>query len=902
MSEHCAVVGPPAAASYVLSLLTELGVPHRRYDDLGSAPLGECGSVLVLAAEYPVAGVLTEADAQALLVYLRSGGRAYLEYTTGPAELLPAVAGPVRIAGTDRIYVAEGNTWLEPLTILDEHSSSMLPVTPPDGAVELLTYGRVAGTHTAVFGPAEESWPALLDLGVGAGRLLYATTALSNAERGRYRPAARWRTLLRELITALHPGEVAPAPVELTTVPRVWAASGQPVRLRAAGTADGELTAAGPVSLELTEVGPGVYESEPVELPDGVHTFALGRSSATIEIGPREQRYRQLVDRGIDWFHHAGMFFDSPDGSAGVAEGFSSEIGPDGVSPFGPVRRGDGHVQVSHAFRMYADLTGKPEHRIVADNVMRLVTDRMQLTDRNALYGAFEPRDARTDLTGTNNLFADDNGWISMFALLSGAELPGLRGVESLIRSANAELGLQSDPWRTPTTLLTRGWRGAAIAPLHEGLDVSSHWQSSALCAYLTAYGLTGERRYLEIAERGLDHMAGQFPRTRLETSRTCEAVRFVLPLVGGYRYTRKPLYLDTLRAIAAYLKTKQDPKSGGLLEWDGRNPRSNAGFGVDEASIFQSNGDPVTDQLYCTGFAAMSLPLAARETGDELYDDLATGVLDFLARIQFDLGDERLDGTWMRAFDVQGWEYFGSNADIGWGPYCVETGWSHAPSLIGAMLWLTGGDLFPTTPGNDPAVAAQVAAEFDSIGAGEPAPVRFFRRADDGRVVREPGGAAAVLGDLRVAGEPVWVDNPPAASVEVYVRGDDGRLHHSYLHERLGQGVWRPVGDLEIAGDPGVVFNPAADAVEVYVRGADGRIHHSTMVDPRAGYGPWDPVGQLAFETDPVVAFDNERRKVLVRARACQTGPRDRETVKENRWHPPWQDPYAPVTRWETA
>jgi hypothetical protein len=891
MPEPCAVVGTPAAASYVLTLLTELGVPHSRYDELGAVPWDACGSVLVLASEYPVPRVVAAADADPLLVYLRSGGRAYLEFATGPAELVPAVAGPVRIAGTDRIYVADGNTWLEPLAILDEHSSSMLPVTPPDGAVELLTYGRVAGTHTAVFGPADESWPALLDVGIGAGRLLYASTALSNAERGRYRPAARWRRLLRELLTAVHPGEAQPAPAELTTVPRVWAASGQPVRLRA--TAGGAV--AGPVPLELTEVSPGVHESEPVALADGVHTFTLGRSTATIEVGPRERRYRRMVDRGIDWFHRAGMFFGEPDGSAGVAEGFSSEIGPDGVSPFGPVRRGDGHVQVSHAFRMYADLTGDKAHRTIADNVMDLVTDRMQLTDRNALYGAFEPRDARTDLTGTNNLFADDNGWIAMFALLSGAAESGLRGVESLIRSANTELGLQSDPWRTPTTLLTRGWAGAAVAPLNEGLDVSSHWQSSALCAYLTAYGLTGERRYLEIAERGLDHMAGQFPRTRLETSRTCEAVRFVLPLVGGYRYTRKPLYLDTLRAIAAYLKTKQDPESGGLLEWDGRNPRSNAAFGVDEASIFQSNGDPVTDQLYCTGFAAMSLPLAARETGDPLYDELATGVLDFLSRIQFDLGDERLDGTWMRAFDVRGWEYFGSNADIGWGPYCVETGWSHAPSLIGAMLWLTGADLFPATPGGPTTLPARVAAEFDSIAAGTPEPARFFRRPDDGRVVREQGGATAVLGDLRAAGEPVWVDNPPAGSVEIYVRGEDDRLHHSYLHERLGQGVWRQVGELGIAGDPGVVFNPAADAVEVYVRGADGRIHHTTLVDPRAGHGPWDPVGHLSFDTDPVVAFDTERNKVLVRAK-------NRETVKENRWHPPWQDPYAPVTRWETA
>jgi hypothetical protein len=34
------------------------------------------------------------------------------------------------------------------------------------------------------------------------------------------------------------------------------------------------------------------------------------------------------------------------------------------------------------------------------------------------------------------------------------------------------------------------------------------------------------------------------------------------------------------------------------------------------------------------------------------------------------------LDGTWFRAFDFDRWDYWGSNADAGWGVWCVETGW----------------------------------------------------------------------------------------------------------------------------------------------------------------------------------------------------------------------------------
>lgn len=482
-----------------------------------------------------------------------------------------------------------------------------------------------------------------------------------------------------------------------------------------------------------------------------------------------------------------------------------------------------------------------------------------------------------------------------MFALISGDTQAGLRGVESLIRTANEELGLQVDPWRTPSTMLVKGWDKISRTPIADGLDLSSHWQSSALCSYLYAYGVTGQQRYLDIATRGLDHMATHFPRVRLETSRTCEAGRFLLPLVGGYFYTRKPLYVETLRALAEYLKSRQGP-DGGFAEWDGKCPPSNEAYGVDEASIFQANGDPVTDQLYGTPFAAWALPLAHQVTGEPIFGELATGVLDYLARIQIDdPGNDQLDGTWQRAFDFEAWEYFGSNADLGWGPYCVETGWSVAPSLIGAMLWLTGDEFFPTPGASRPELVEAVCAEFDAIAAGAAVRAVFSRRAD-GRVMREQGGAGAVLGDLIVAGDPVWARNEPVGAVEIYVRGADGHVHHTYLDDRVGQGLWRQLGDLEVADDPVVAFNPGADAIEVYALGADRYVHHCSMIDIRGGHTPWEQVGTLHFQASPTIQYDEQLGTVHLTATDL-TG-QVRRTHKVNRWHLPWQD----YSHWITA
>ncbi|GAA1574185.1 MULTISPECIES: hypothetical protein [Kribbella] len=878
-----ALIGPPGPAT----AFAAAGLLFVRYDEL-PADLTAYRAVVVLAGNYPEPTRLASAP---LAEYVRGGGTAYVEFAVDDG-FLPG--GPVRDAHIERIFTREALTGIEPLSILDEHLSRAQEVVAPEGATELLTYGSVAGTHKAVFGPPEHTFPALLDIPVGTGRLLYATTALSHHIQGRYKPVRRWRRLL-QLISANLVGADAPPDLEVFTEPHVWVASGEPVKLVVRGPEKPQ------TDLELVEASPGRYESEPSVLPDGEHTFAVGNQTTTITVGPRRERYRRMIDRGIAWFDRAGMFYDAPDGSEGVAEGFSNEIGFDGKLPFRPVPRGDCYTQTAHAFRMYADLTGETRGHTVAENLMRHVVEEEQLTDRNYLYGAFEPRGARTDLTATNNLFADDGGWISLFALISGHLESGLRGVESLIRTANTELGLQVDPWRTPSTLMVKGWDEFGRSPIEDGLDLTSHWQSSALCAYLYAYGITGEASYLEIAERGLDHMASHHPRARLETSRTCEAGRFLLPLAGGYFYTRKPLYLRTMLDLAEYLKSRQGP-DGGFAEWDGKCPPSNEAYGVDEASIFQANGDPVTDQLYGTPFAAWALPIVHQITGEPVFEELAHGVLDYLSRIQIDdPDDDQLDGTWQRAFDFDAWEYFGSNADIGWGPYCVETGWSVAPTLIAAMQYLHGRPFFPPAPAaaasatGAASVVASVRAEFDSIRRGEPAEPAFHRR-EDGRIVRVQGGVPAVLGDLRAVGEPAWARNEPVNSYEIYVRGADNHLHHTYLDDRVGQGRWQQLGDLELADDPVVAFNPGADAVEVYVLGADRRIHHCSMIDVRGGHTPWEPVGTLHFTGSPAVMYDEKLGSV--RLVANDTAGQDRRTRKVNRWHLPWQD----YSHWITA
>ncbi|MCB0688775.1 MAG: hypothetical protein KDC53_19695, partial [Saprospiraceae bacterium] len=52
----------------------------------------------------------------------------------------------------------------------------------------------------------------------------------------------------------------------------------------------------------------------------------------------------------------------------------------------------------------------------------------------------------------------------------------------------------------------------------------------------------------------------------------------------------------------------------------------------------------------------------------------------DFLVRIQTNSSHRPdLNGCWFRAFDYNAWEYYGSNADHGWGAWGTLTGWTQS-------------------------------------------------------------------------------------------------------------------------------------------------------------------------------------------------------------------------------
>jgi hypothetical protein len=161
------------------------------------------------------------------------------------------------------------------------------------------------------------------------------------------------------------------------------------------------------------------------------------------------------------------------------------------------------------------------------------------------------------------------------------------------------------------------------------------------------------------------------------------ERARIVLPLAWLVRVKDTPENRAMLRKAVDGLLALQD-ECGAIREelgLPGRGvyppPLSNDAYGTNEASLIAKNGDPVSDLLYTTNFAFLALHEAAA-MGDRDIIEAEDRLAEFLCRIQVKSDKQpAVDGGWFRAFDFGRWEHWGCNADLGWGAWAIESGWT---------------------------------------------------------------------------------------------------------------------------------------------------------------------------------------------------------------------------------
>jgi hypothetical protein len=699
------------------SVLKEIGVDYDvlPIEELESGNLDRYGALVICAASYPKPMHLSEPMLQKLRSFLDRGKNIYCEYS----NFLDLDVGAPRVAGLERIIVRQYHYITQDLSlagILEEHESMFLPVTAK-GGVELLSYCTVVGTYRSLHGIPEDSCPALLFLSVGKGKVIYVSSSFSRFKKRRYLLTKRWEALARRILLFLLPDEQRKQAEsryidwDACTEPRRWVAIGEPVSLLIHAPRDIEVSALsksqGP--LKLTRVDAETYRKDMRFEKPGIETFIVeadngvvkSRKAISIEISDRRQKYLETLKRNIRWFESSGVL-PVADGSDGVMECVQSPIDVKGEQKVARVvvsvpnikgNRADCNFESAYAFYLYGKIIGDKHYKQVSLNILRRLFNYQSLDEKNPTYGLWATRGNLEDFPILRQTpWEDDISWITKMLLAFYDET----GDTSCLKQGllTSEVQMEVGAPISAAQIIENG-----RTPYYNRQNIGSHPHAAGtvIAALLYAHGLTGDSKYLAKARLWADYMIETFPQIRSWViSRTCEASRYLLPISLLYYYTQEEKYKRALFEVANNFLLNHQVACGAIQEWD-NSRKELAKPGLGDVGVFHDNGEPISDQLYCTSFASMNLWIAYKATGEKIFLDRFLKLTDYLVRIQIESDYKVIDGGWMRAFDFEDWEYYGSNADTWWGPYCMETGWSNSIIDIAIALFLLDDPFFPT-------------------------------------------------------------------------------------------------------------------------------------------------------------------------------------------------------------
>ncbi|MBE6696255.1 MAG: hypothetical protein E7587_07365 [Ruminococcaceae bacterium] len=194
-------------------------------------------------------------------------------------------------------------------------------------------------------------------------------------------------------------------------------------------------------------------------------------------------------------------------------------------------------------------------------------------------------------------------------------------------------------------------------------------------------YRITGDERYRSSLKLTSDALYKKYPDYSLGFS----------PLTKNFLYSRLLTVLSAAHEIGCgdyseLINTMLDffealqtecggVKESGLIMTDGtlKHPEFSVSMGEEY--------DSITDILYCINnllgcFSLIGSMNNSCGVNKEKAEKMRKKLVRFILDIQLAEEDPRLNGGWMRAFDMETDSYFGVNKDKDWGAYCIMGGW----------------------------------------------------------------------------------------------------------------------------------------------------------------------------------------------------------------------------------
>ncbi|WP_276347631.1 hypothetical protein [Daejeonella sp. JGW-45] len=611
-------------------------------------------SVLILSDTYPDAEVLLNEDFYRIVK--AKNLRVFIEYPSYIPNIQTVVR---RDSEFKRVVVNSGFfSGLDSLSVLQVNGLSYLDVREGQIGKAHLVAARVAGFDSAIYGLPKQTSPLLFELPDHS--VLISLTNLSNFVSGRYSPNREWGILWKEILQFLLPGTNIPL---LKFEPKVQTV--------------------------YTRNQPLPADAQQKGIRSGIEWFENAKMLIHPTFLDSLKVLRKADIKQIKW--NPNMLLG--DGTLGVFECIFSEIGHDGQQPIGIFERGDCNSETAMAFALAGKLLDNKRYLKIAENLIDYY-----LFNSNALDGKYsDPKSAAYGLIpwGISNEYwrglnyGDDNARFLLAAITTASILKTDKWDETIMKSLMGLLRTTGKNGFRGTQLVLKqfekndDWRFYSDRDL---INLRPHFESYLWACFLWAYDKTGDKLFLETAQKGLDIMMKNYPDNFTWTNGLAqEKARMILPLAWLVRINNSPQNRVYLNTVVQDMIKLQDA-SGAIREELGDlrkgrypPPRTNEAYGTNEASLIAQNGDPVTDLIYTANYVLLGLHEASYATNDPLIKGVEDRLADFLLRIQVRSGSPALHGGWMRSFDFERYEHWGSNADTGWGAWCIETGWSQS-------------------------------------------------------------------------------------------------------------------------------------------------------------------------------------------------------------------------------
>ena len=370
-----------------------------------------------------------------------------------------------------------------------------------------------------------------------------------------------------------------------------------------------------------------------------------------------------LVRKAIEWHLKSGILL-SPDGTKGMYEAvLSDNLG------FRRDLRGDCHFITASLFTCAGKKFGRKDWTEIGKNLADFALARgMQTKD-----GFIRWFDKDVKGYAGHTVYSSDMGRSSL-ALVNLYKSTGEKRYLDASRKAGDAFLMWMDGRGLNCGYFHNvddgGWKG-------KGVNSNPVFYGEMVSFLLQLSDITGERRYSDAALLTVDKIMEKFPNVSpFGYSDNFTYCRFLVMLACAQRVPGRD-YSKAINYVLDFFEKYVQP-CGGIQEAPIRL------LDDDEASVgFGDGTDHIADLLYCNNIVLKALSALVKLPPERCASvDMAkarkmySGLRGFIMKTQISSPDPRIDGAWMRAYDMDIDEYYGLDKDKGWGAYCIETGW----------------------------------------------------------------------------------------------------------------------------------------------------------------------------------------------------------------------------------